>query len=73
MRFETAEGIVAKKTPVLCRSVNIGTVHKVELTDDLKGVLVTMQMTSEAERSADERIPRFGWSGRATALPAFPV
>ena len=48
VQFETAEGIVAGKTPVLCRSVNIGTVEKVRLTKDLRGVLVTMQMTSEA-------------------------
>jgi len=50
VRFETAEGMVANKTPVMCRSVNVGTVARVELTDDLKGVEVTMQMTSEATR-----------------------
>jgi len=50
VRFETAEGVVANKTPVVCRSVNVGTVERVELTDDLKGVEVTMQMTSEATR-----------------------
>lgn len=68
VRFETAEGIVAGKTPVLCRSVNIGTVDKVTLTDQLK-VLVTMQMTSEAEDllKQDTQIwvvrPRYGASG----------
>ncbi|MEO6872078.1 MAG: MlaD family protein [Chthoniobacterales bacterium] len=67
-RFETAEGIVAGKTPVLCRSVNIGTVEKVQLTDKLK-VRVTMQMTSDAEDLLvqDTQIwvvrPRYGASG----------
>lgn len=68
VRFDTAEGIVAGKTPVLCRSVNIGTVDKVTLTDKLK-VLVTMQMTSDAEDllKQDTQIwvvrPRYGASG----------
>ncbi|MEO5753809.1 MAG: MlaD family protein [Chthoniobacterales bacterium] len=48
VRFETAEGIVEGKTPILCKSVSVGTVNKVRLTKDLKGVIVTMQMTSEA-------------------------
>lgn len=73
VRFETAEGIVQGKTPVLCKSVNIGTVNKVRLTKDLKGVIVTMQMTSEATDllSKDAQIwvvrPRYG------EQPAFPV
>ena len=68
VRFETAEGIIAGKTPVLCRSVNIGTVDKVQLTDKLK-VLVTLQMTSDAEDLLvkDTQIwvvrPRYGASG----------
>ena len=68
VRFETAEGIVAGKTPILCRSVNIGTVAKVQLTDKLR-VRVTMQMTSDAEDLLvqDTQIwvvrPRYGASG----------
>ncbi len=68
VRFETAEGIIAGKTPVLCRSVNIGTVDKVQLTDKLK-VLVSMQMTSNADELLvqDTQIwvvrPRYGASG----------
>ena len=50
VRFETAEGIVEGKTPVLCRSVNVGTVESVNLTENLKGVDITMQMTAEATR-----------------------
>lgn len=68
VRFETAEGIIAGKTPVLCRSVSIGTVDKVQLTDKLK-VLVTLQMTSDAKDLLvqDTQIwvvrPRYGASG----------
>ena len=50
VRFETAEGIIAGKTPVLCRDVNIGTVSGVKLSGDLKGVIVTLDMTSDAKR-----------------------
>jgi len=67
--FETADGIAAGKTPVLCRSVTVGTVENVSLTSDLKGVVVTMQMTSEATRllTSDTQIwvvrPRYGAGG----------
>src|SRR4051812_49214504 len=50
VRFENAEGIVAGKTAVLCRSINVGTVETLQLTDDLKGVIVHLQMASEATR-----------------------
>ena len=50
VRFETAEGIIAGKTPVLCRSVNIGTVSEVTLDDSNRGVLVTLAMTRGANR-----------------------
>lgn len=50
VRFETAEGIIAGKTPILCRSVNIGTVSKVELTNDIKGVIITLDMNADATR-----------------------
>ena len=48
--FETAEDIVAGKTPILCRNVNVGTVGALRLTEDLKGVIVTADMTKDAER-----------------------
>ena len=50
VRFETAEGIVAGKTPILCRSVNVGTVGSVQLSEDLKGVIIRAEMTKDAER-----------------------
>lgn len=48
--FETAEGILAGKTPVLCRSVNVGTVAAVRLADDLKHVNITLDMSRDATR-----------------------
>ena len=69
VRFETADGIIAGKTPVLCRDVNIGTVSAVQLTDDLKGVIVTLDMNSDATRllRADTQIwvvrARYGAGG----------
>jgi len=50
VRFENAEGIIVGKTPVLCRSVNIGTVSDLELSEDNKTVLVKLAMTREATR-----------------------
>ena len=50
VHFESAEGLIAGKTPVLCRSVPVGTVAKIELADDLKGVLVTLDTNREAAR-----------------------
>jgi paraquat-inducible protein B len=69
VRFENAEGIVAGKTPVLCRSITLGTVQSLELTNDLKGVIVRIQMASEATRLLTEDAqfwvvrPRYGASG----------
>lgn len=50
VRFENAEGIIAGKTPVLCRSVSIGTVSDLALSDDNKTVLVQLAMTRTATR-----------------------
>ena len=67
--FENAEGIVSGKTPVLCRSVNIGTVGAVNLSKDIKRVIVEMNMTRESADllRPDTQIwvvkPRYGGSG----------
>jgi paraquat-inducible protein B len=50
VQFENADGIIAGKTPVLCRSVNVGTVSDLELSKDNKSVVVTLAMTREADR-----------------------
>ena len=69
VRFDTAEGIMAGKTPVLCRSVNIGTVGTVVLAKDRKSVLATLDMTREADEllEQDTQIwvvrPRYGGGG----------
>ena len=69
VRFENAEGLVAGKTPVLCRSINVGTVESLQLTEDLKGVIVKMQMAAEATRLLTEDAqmwvvrPRYGAGG----------
>lgn len=42
--FETAEGIVAEKTEVRCKSVKVGIVEKVLLSDDLNGVVAEIRM-----------------------------
>ncbi|MEO8616356.1 MAG: intermembrane transport protein PqiB [Luteolibacter sp.] len=47
--FETADGIAAGKTDVRCRSVKVGIVKKVKLTDDLKSVLVTLELDPDSE------------------------
>jgi paraquat-inducible protein B len=49
IRFETAEQITAGKTEVRCRSVRVGVVKKVQLADDLKSVLVYVELDSSAE------------------------
>ena len=67
--FENAEGIIAGKTPVLCRNVNIGTVGNVELSKDLKYVVADLEMTRESVDllKSDTQIwvvkPRYGGSG----------
>ncbi|MEI7910193.1 MAG: MlaD family protein [Verrucomicrobiota bacterium] len=46
--FETADGIAAGKTEVRCRSVRVGLVKDLELSGDLKSVLVNIQMDRHA-------------------------
>jgi paraquat-inducible protein B len=47
--FETAAGIAAGKTEVRCRSVKVGMVKHVKLAEDLKSVLVHLELDSDAE------------------------
>lgn len=46
IRFETADGIVAGKTELRCRSVTVGKVTRVELTEDLGSVFVYCTLDS---------------------------
>ena len=49
VRFETADGIAARKTEVRCRSVRVGYVKQVKLADDLKSVLVFLELDPDSE------------------------
>ena len=44
IQFENAEGLEAGKTKIKTRNVDIGQVKKIELSPDLKGVLVTARL-----------------------------
>lgn len=46
--FRTADGIVKGKTEVRCRSVRVGVVEAVKLTEDLSAVNVLLRMDPEA-------------------------
>ncbi|MGJ8632954.1 MAG: intermembrane transport protein PqiB [Luteolibacter sp.] len=49
IRFQTADGIVAGKTEVRCRSVTVGRVSRVELAEDMNSVLVYCLLDSGNE------------------------
>lgn len=49
VRFDTADGIAAGKTEVRCRSVRVGVVKTVELAEDLKSVLIYLELGPESE------------------------
>jgi paraquat-inducible protein B len=47
--FETANGIYAGKTEVRCRSVKVGFVKDVKLAEDLKSVIVVLELDTDSE------------------------
>ncbi|MEO5340446.1 MAG: MlaD family protein [Magnetococcus sp. MYC-9] len=49
IRFKTAEGLVAGKTRVKYKAVEVGQVESIQLTEDLSGVLVGVRMQRAAE------------------------
>ncbi len=49
IQFETADGIAAGKTEIRCRSVRVGTVIGVELSDDLRSVIIQARIDPDAE------------------------
>lgn len=49
VRFETAEGLVAQKTEVRCRSVKVGAVENVGLAENLDSVIVTIRINLAAK------------------------
>ncbi len=48
VRFETADGIAEGKTEIRCRSVRVGVVKDVDLSEDLKSVLVKLELDPDA-------------------------
>jgi paraquat-inducible protein B len=48
--FETADGLVADKTVVKFKDVEIGKVTNIDLSDDISGVIVTVEMKSASEQ-----------------------
>lgn len=49
IRFDTADGIFAGKTEVRCRSVKVGVVRDVKLAEDLKSVLVFLELNPDSQ------------------------
>ena len=49
INFKTAEGIEAGKTRIKYRSVDVGEVKAIQLSEDRQGVEITAQMTKRAE------------------------
>ncbi|WP_299979359.1 intermembrane transport protein PqiB [uncultured Pseudoteredinibacter sp.] len=75
--FEHAEGLEAGKTKIKAREVDIGLVKSIKLKPDLSGVVITAQMSKEAEDMLTEntefwivtpRVSLSGISGMSTLL-----
>jgi paraquat-inducible protein B len=69
IRFESADGLEAGKTPVRFRNVEVGKVEKIQLDDTLTGVIVSVRMTSDTDRYLNDKTrfwverPRIGLAG----------
>lgn len=69
IEFASAEGLVAGKTPIRYRDVNIGVVDKISLSEDLDSVIVSARMTVDSRRYLNQYArfwvvrPRVGASG----------
>lgn len=67
--FRSAEGLVAGKTTVQFRQVNIGLVRKIKLAEDLSHVIAQIELTRDAKNFASSGSkfwvvrPRIGTSG----------
>lgn len=62
--FETADGLVAGKTTVKFKDVDVGKVTELELNDDASGVVATVEMTNNASSYLTDKT-QF-WVVRAT-------
>ena len=61
--FKTAEGLVAGKTKVKFKDVEVGQVESIDLEEDLEHVLVTVAMHKGAEALPDRQDPLLGGAG----------
>jgi paraquat-inducible protein B len=62
--FNTAEGMEAGKTKIKFKDVEVGKVEDIQVSDDLKSVIVTAELNKSAERYLTDKT-RF-WVVRAT-------
>ncbi len=60
--FETADGLVAGKTQVKFKDVEVGKVTNIDLSDDGSEVVVTVEMNKSAKLYLTDK-PISGWSG----------
>lgn len=67
IHFKTASGIVAEKTRVRMRDVEIGVVESVVLSEDLQGAVVKVRLTRESEKLLVEGTRFWVESPRVTA------
>ena len=65
--FDTADGLAAGRTPVSHKAVELGRVQRIELTNDLKRVIVHVQMQRDADRALTDHA-RF-WVVRPRLTP----
>lgn len=49
IRFETADSIEAGRTEIRCRSVRVGFVESIELSDDLRSVMASVRIDPKSE------------------------
>ena len=69
IQFNSADGLVAGKTPIRYRNVNIGLVEKIALNDDLETVMIEARMSVDSRRFLNNHArfwvvkPRGGTSG----------
>lgn len=77
IEFDTATGLEAGKTKIKTRDLEIGTVKKIELSDNLEGVKVTARLSSSVENllhkdnqfwSVSPRVSLNGITGLGTLL-----
>lgn len=54
IRFESGDGIQAKKTEVLYKGISVGKVVELKVSDDIKGVLASIEMAKGTEKYLNE-------------------